>query len=70
MTDLRANPFVNRSELPFELPDFAAINVEHYLPAFYEGCTAQIAEIDTILATPGPATFENTIVAMEKVGKC
>ena len=69
MTDLRANPFVNRSELPFELPDFAAIKVEHYLPAFYEGCTAQIAEIDTILATPGPATFENTIVAMEKSGQ-
>ena len=69
MTDLRANPFVNRSELPFEMPDFAAIKLEHYLPAFYEGCTAQIAEIDAILATPGAATFENTIVAMEKSGQ-
>ena len=69
MTDFRVNPFVNRSELPFELPEFAAIKVEHYLPAFYEGCTARIAEIDAILATPGAATFENTFVAMEKSGQ-
>ena len=64
-----ANPFINRSELTFELPPFALIQEEHYLPAFYEGMKAQLAEVQTILDTPGDATFENTIVALEKSGK-
>ena len=64
-----ANPFINRSELTFELPPFALIQEEHYLPAFYEGMKAQLAEVQRILDTPGDATFENTIVALEKSGK-
>ena len=64
-----ANPFIYRSELTFELPPFALIQEEHYLPAFYEGMKAQLAEVQTILDTPGDATFENTIVALEKSGK-
>ena len=64
-----ANPFINRSELTFELPPFALIQEEHYLPAFYEGMKAQLAEVQRILDTPGDATFENTIVTLEKSGK-
>ena len=64
-----ANPFINRSELTFELPPFALILEEHYLPAFYEGMKAQLAEVQAILDTPGDSTFENTIVALEKSGK-
>jgi len=64
-----ANPFIYRSELTFELPPFALIQEEHYLPAFYEGMKAQLAEVQTILDTPGDANFENTIVALEKSGK-
>ena len=64
-----ANPFAQRSELDFELPPFALIKEEHYLPAFYEGCTQQLAEVQAILDTPGAATFENTIVALEKSGQ-
>lgn len=64
-----ANPFINRSELTFELPPFALIQEEHYLPAFYEGMKTQLVEVQTILDTPGDATFENTIVALEKSGK-
>lgn len=68
MTNHEANPFANRSVLDFELPPFADIQVEHYLPAFYEGCTRQLAEVQAILDTPGVPTFENTIVALEKSG--
>jgi peptidyl-dipeptidase Dcp len=64
-----ANPFAQRSTLEYELPPFADITVEHYLPAFYEGCTQQLAEVQAILNTPGAATFENTIVALEKSGQ-
>jgi len=64
-----ANPFAQRSSLDFELPPFALIKEESYLPAFYEGCTQQLAEVQAILDTPGTATFENTIVALEKSGQ-
>jgi len=64
-----ANPFAQRSSLDFELPPFALIKEESYLPAFYEGCTQQLAEVQAILDTPGAATFENTIVALEKSGQ-
>ena len=64
-----ANPFAQRSTLEYELPPFAQIKEEHYLPAFYEGCAAQLAEVQAILDAPGAATFENTIVALEKSGQ-
>jgi peptidyl-dipeptidase Dcp len=64
-----ANPFAQRSTLEYELPPFAQIKEEHYLPSFYEGCAAQLAEVQAILDTPGSATFENTIVALEKSGQ-
>ena len=61
------NPFSNRSTLEYELPDFEQIRDEHYLPAFYEGCTQQLAEVELILSEP-EVTFENTLVALEKSG--
>ena len=64
-----ANPFAQRSTLEYELPPFAQIKEEHYLPAFYEGCAEQLAEVQAILDAPGAATFENTIVALEKSGQ-
>ena len=64
-----ANPFAQRSTLEYELPPFSQIKEEHYLPAFYEGCSQQLAEVQAILDTPGAATFENTIVALEKSGQ-
>ena len=63
----QSNPFANRSTLEYELPDFSAIKDEHYLPAFYEGCLQQIAEVEAIVDQP-EVTFENTLVALEKSG--
>lgn len=63
-----ANPFLKRSTLEYELPPFAQIREEHYLPAFYAGCEAQLKEVAEITAT-GEVTFENTIVALEKSGQ-
>ena len=63
------NPFAQRSELEFELPPFSQIRDEDYLPAFYAGCEQHLAQVQEILDTPGAATFENTIVALEKSGQ-
>ncbi len=63
-----ANPFAQRSTLEYELPPFALIKEEHYRPAFYGGCEEQLMEVDAIIAS-GEATFENTLVALEKSGQ-
>lgn len=63
------NPFYTPSTLPFEAPDFAAISIEHYRPAFEAGMERQLEEIDSIASNPEEPTFENTIVAMEKTGQ-
>ena len=68
MTWTPQNPFANRSDLPYELPPFAQIRDEHYLPAFYEGCSLQLAEVRNII-DQDTVTFENTIVAMELSGQ-
>ncbi|UOD31954.1 M3 family metallopeptidase [Massilia violaceinigra] len=64
-----ANPFANISTLPFNYPAFDKIKNEHFAPAFAEGMRQNAAEIDAIANNRKPATFENTIVAMERSGK-
>ncbi|MEY3345717.1 MAG: hypothetical protein RLZZ581_511, partial [Actinomycetota bacterium] len=65
---MTSNPFLLKSDLPYELPHFAQINEEHYLPAFYAGTKEQMAEIAEIISQ-NEITFENTIVALEKSGQ-
>lgn len=65
---MSSNPFLLKSDLPYELPHFAQINEEHYLPAFYAGTKEQMAEIAEIISQ-NEITFENTIVALEKSGQ-
>ncbi len=62
------NPFASASTLEYEMPPFALIKDEHYLPAFYGGMEEQLVEVDAIIAQP-EVTFENTIVALEKSGR-
>ncbi len=64
----RSNPFQEKSTLEYELPDFAKISDEDYLPAFYTGCEQQLAEIEAITSQPD-VTFDNTVVALERSGK-
>jgi peptidyl-dipeptidase Dcp len=62
------NPFLAPSPLPYEYPDFDAIREEHFAPAFTAGMAEQRAEVDAITANPEPATFANTIEALERSG--
>ncbi|MCC5932776.1 MAG: M3 family metallopeptidase [Balneolales bacterium] len=62
------NPFFEPSSLPFQAPDFSAIRLEHYKPAFLRGMEEQIREIEAIANNPEPPTFENTVEAREHTG--
>jgi peptidyl-dipeptidase Dcp len=66
---LAGNPFAAASTLPFHYPAFDKIKDEHFAPAFVEGMRIQLKEIDAIANNPKVATFDNTIVAMEKSGE-
>ncbi|MGH3416744.1 MAG: M3 family metallopeptidase, partial [Actinocrinis sp.] len=63
-----ANPFYTASTLPYRLPPFASIREEHYAPALRRGMADQLAETAAIAANPDPATYANTIVALEHTG--
>ncbi|ABZ77491.1 Peptidyl-dipeptidase Dcp [Shewanella halifaxensis HAW-EB4] len=63
------NPFLQASKLQYEAPDFTQIKDEHFQPALELGIEEHYQEILTIANNPQAATFENTIVAMEKSGE-
>jgi len=63
-----ANPFLTQSALALQAPPFDLIKDEHYAPAFEAGMAQHRAEIDAIAANPEPASFANTIEAMERAG--
>jgi peptidyl-dipeptidase Dcp len=63
------NPFYAPSTLPFQAPPFDKIKNSDYQPAIEAGMAQQREEIKGIAENPAPATFENTIVAMEKSGR-
>lgn len=63
-----ANPLFKVSPLQYQAPQFDLIKVEHYLPAMEAGITENAAEIEVIANNTEAATFDNTIVALEKSG--
>nr|WP_062341421.1 M3 family metallopeptidase [Herbidospora sakaeratensis] len=62
------NPFLTPSALPYRLPPFAEIREEHYVPAFERAMADHLAEIDAIATQTEPATFANTLEALERAG--
>lgn len=63
------NPFLTEYNTPFGVPPFDLIKSEHYMPAFLQGMEEQRKEVDAIVNNPQPATFENTIVALDQSGE-
>lgn len=66
---LSSNPFLKKSRLQYEAPEFDKIKNEHFKPAFDFGLKQHDAEILKIADNPEKPTFENTIVALEKSGE-
>lgn len=63
-----ANPLLEKYNTPYETIPFNKIKNEYYLPAIEVAMKEHNKEIDAIVNNTKPATFENTIVALEKSG--
>ena len=62
-------PFAQRNwTTPHGLPPFEQIAPAHYLPAFEAALASHSAEIAAIAGETGPATFANTVEALERAG--
>src|SRR5262245_23226886 len=64
-----ANPLLTQSKLPYHLPSFADIKDEHFAPALEQGMADELEEVAKIAGNPAAATFDNTIVALERSGE-
>ncbi len=60
--------FAEPSTLPFQLPPFAEIGVEDFEPAFDAAMVDHLAQVRAIADRTDPASFDNTIVALERAG--
>jgi peptidyl-dipeptidase Dcp len=63
------NPLLEPWTGPFEAPPCARLDAVHFRPAFDAALESAHAEIAAIAANPEPATFENTIEALERSGR-
>jgi peptidyl-dipeptidase Dcp len=63
------NPFFEPSTLPFGLPPFADITDADYRPAFDRGLEEHLAEITAVANDTDPATFDNTMIPLERGGQ-
>jgi peptidyl-dipeptidase Dcp len=61
--------FEHASPLFLQAPQFDKIKDSDFKPAIYEAMAQQKAEVTKIANDPAPATFENTIVALERSGR-
>ena len=63
------NPLLQPSTLPYGAPPLDTVKVEHYLPALEQGVKEAKREIEDIKTNKAPATFANTIEALEFSGR-
>jgi peptidyl-dipeptidase Dcp len=68
VADPPANPFFSDWTGPFAVPPFGAIGPAHFRPAFERALAEHRAEIEAIARGDAPASFENTIEALERSG--
>jgi peptidyl-dipeptidase Dcp len=67
---IHQNAFLNNWNGPYGgVPAFADYKLQDLKPAIEAAIEDKLNEINSIASNPKPATFENTIVALEKTGK-
>src|SRR6266513_1037464 len=67
--DLKDNPLLNESSLPYHVPPFDKIKDEHFAPATEEGMREELKEVEAVANNSEKPTFDNTIVALERTGR-
>ncbi len=68
-SEMHENPFMSTYDTPYEIPPFDKIEYDDYLPALKAGIEQKKAQIDSITANPEEATFDNTIMPLERSGE-
>ncbi|MDY3547107.1 M3 family metallopeptidase [Riemerella anatipestifer] len=63
------NPFLEKSKLQYQAPEFDKIKDEHFKPAFDYGLKVQELEVQKISDNTDTPTFENTVLALENSGE-
>lgn len=63
-----SNPLINPPALPYGAPAFDTIKLEHLEPALDWAIAQAQKEVDAIKNNPAPASFANTIEALEFAG--
>lgn len=63
------NPLLQDWNTPFQIAPFDQISDEHFAPAMAEALKLHRQEIDAIAGSQEPASFANTIEALEAAGK-
>lgn len=62
------NPLLQKSTLPYGVPDFSKIKDADYLPAIKAAIAHKRAEVARIINNKQTPTFQNTVLAYEKTG--
>jgi peptidyl-dipeptidase Dcp len=64
------NPLLGNWEGPYGgVPPFDRVQVHHFKPALEEAMRRHLAAIERIAAAGEPATFDNTLAALERAGR-
>lgn len=63
------NPLLDPWNTPYSLPPFDRIEAGHFAPAFERTMAEHMQEIGEIASNPEPATFENTVAALDRAGE-
>ena len=69
MVTAQTNPLLGDFNTPHDAAPFDKIKNEHFMPAFEEGIKQGKADVEKIKNNPDEPTFENTIVALDEVGR-
>jgi peptidyl-dipeptidase Dcp len=69
MHDASANPLLQDWTGPYGLPPFAEISAAHFPPAFEQALAEHRAELDAIATQAQPASFDNTLAALDRSGR-
>ena len=64
-----SNPLLTESTLPYHYPPFDRIKDADFEPAYEKGMAEHLQEVALIADDSAPATFDNTVVALERSGQ-
>ena len=66
---MSSNPLLAAWDTPFGAPPFDRVRPEHFLPAYDQTMAEHRQEASAIARHPEPATFANTIAALDRAGE-